>query len=102
MTFFHTALLSALLLVAFSLAFHMAFYQPGMDFTPLSHPGQAILTVLTYVTGGADYNGLFSLSHENISREEHLEIPYLTISILLWVTFLIIMIILLANMLVSE
>ena len=101
MTFMHTVFLSVLLLIAFSLAFYMAFFQPGMNFTPLSNPGQSILSVMSYIVGAVDYNGLFSLSHENLSKDEHLEVAYLPISILLWIVFLVIMVILLVNMLVS-
>ena len=80
----------------------MAFFHFGMNFTPLANPARSLLTVLTYLTGGADYNGLFSLSHDSISEEDHRQLPFLPVSVLLWITFLIIMIILLINMLVKK
>ena len=100
-TFIHTIFLSALLLVAFSLAFYMAFFRPEMEFSrsPHSTPGRSILTVLTYVTGNIEYNGLFSLSHDG---GQPMEIPFLPISSLLWIVFIIIMLIVLVNMLVSQ
>ena len=100
-TFFRTVLLSFLLLVAFFLAFYMAFHIPGMEFSssPFYNPELTLLTVLTYVTGGADYNEVFGLSHE---RGRVLATPpFLPVSIILWISFLIIMVILLINMLVS-
>ena len=100
-TFLHTILLTALLLIAFSIAFYMAFYDPSIDFAPFSNPGRSILSVLTYISSGLDYNGLFSYSHQSISEEEHRQLPFLPASVLLWITFLIIMIILLINMLAS-
>ena len=60
-----------------------------------------MMSVLTYITGGADYNGLFSFSHQSISAEQHRQLPFLPASVLLWITFLIIMIVLLINMLAS-
>ena len=100
-TFIRVVLLSFLLLVAFSLAFYMAFYRPGAEFftSPFNNPAYTFLTVLTYSLGGADYNGLFGLSHEG--EENLVQPPFLTISIIVWVLFLIGMLILLINMLVS-
>ena len=80
----------------------MAFFLPGMDLSPFYNPGLSILTVLTYVTGAVDYTGLFSLSHVKLSEEEHIEIPFLPISIILWIIFLFVMVILLVNMLVRD
>ena len=100
-TFFRTILLSLLLLIAFFLAFYMAFHVPGTDFSasPFFSPAQTFLTAMTYVTGGGDYNGVFGLSH---NRGEVLETPpFLPVSVILWIGFLIIMVILLVNMLVS-
>lgn len=100
-TFIRIVLLSFLLLVAFSLTFYMAFYRPGAEFftSPFYNPAQTFLTVLTYSLGGADYNGLFALSHEG--EINLVQPPFLTVSIILWILFLIFMLILLINMLVS-
>ena len=101
-TFIRVVLLSFLLLIAFSLAFYMAFYRPGAEFStsPFYNPAQSFLTILTYSLGGADYNGLFALSHEG--QTDLVPPPFLTVSIILWVLFLIGMLILLINMLVIQ
>ena len=90
-----------LLLIAFVLAFYMAFHVPGTDFSasPFFSPVHTFLTVMTYVTGGGEYNGLFGLSH---NRGAVLKTPpFFPVSVILWVGFLIVMVILLVNMLVS-
>lgn len=101
-TFVHTIFLSVLLLIAFSLAFYMAFFSPGLDFTPFSNPGLSLFTVLTYVTAETDFSGLFSLSFDGNDNTRRGDLPFLPISVVLWTTFIIIMIILLINMLVSQ
>ena len=103
LTFIRTLLLLLLLLFAFFLAFFMAFHVPGTEFasSPFASPGQTMVTVWTYVTGGGDYNSLFRLSHEPRGSELVTRRPFLPISILLWIIFLIMMVILFINMLVS-
>ena len=98
-TFSHTIFLSVLLLVAFWVAFYMAFFSPEMQFTPFSNPGISIFSGMTYATGHVEFNDLFSLSHDG---DKHRDLPFLPVSIMLWITFLIIMIILLINMLVRD
>ena len=99
-TFIRTILLSLLLLIAFFLAFYMAFHVPGTDFlaSPFFSPAQTFLTTMTYITGEGDYNGVFGLSYD---RGKVLETPpFLPVSVILWIGFLIIMVILFVNMLV--
>lgn len=98
-TFSHTIFLSVLLLVAFSVAFYMAFFSPGIKFTPYSNPGLSVFSSMTYATGNVEFNNLFSLSH---SGDSHQDLPFLPVSVMLWITFLIIMIILLINMMVRD
>ena len=103
-TFVQALFLSVPILIAFTLAFHMAFYSPGVEFSPFSDPAQTIVTVLSYSLGLADYNVLFALSQEgemdNVRPKENL-VPFPVASTILWVLFLIVMLILLVNMLVS-
>lgn len=99
-TFIRTILLSLLLLVAFFLAFYMAFHVPGTDSSasPFFSPAQTFLTAMTHVTGEVDYNGVFGLSY---TRGQMIQSPpFLPVSVILWIAFLIIMVILLVNMLV--
>ena len=76
----------------------MAFLHPGLSFAPLSTPGLSILSVLAYMTGAADFNGVFALS-EGLGKSS-VPIPFLPISIMLWITFVFVMVVLLINMLV--
>lgn len=98
-TFSHTIFLSVLLLMAFSVAFYMAFFIPGIEPTPFSNPGLSLFSTMTHATGNVDFNGLFMLSYDG---DDDQELPFLPVSIMLWITFLIIMIILLINMLVRD
>ena len=98
-TFSHTVFLSVLLLIAFSVAFYMAFFSPGIEFTPFSNPALSFFSTMTYATGNVEFNDLFSLSHDGNQQRD---IPFPPVSIMLWITFLIIMIILLINMLVRD
>ena len=79
----------------------MAFFFPGLPFASLSTPGLSILSVLAYITGSADFNGVFALS-EGLDGTNLVPIPFLPISIMLWITFVIVMVVLLINMLVSH
>ena len=101
-TLIQAAFLSLLLLIAFSLSFYMAFFRPGMEFesSPFFHPAQTFLTVMTYAFGGAEYNGIFALSHDT-GTTTLVEPPFLPVSVLLWFFFLAAVLILLINMLVS-
>lgn len=98
-TFVQAFFLAFPIMIAFALAFYMAFYSPELESSPFFNPFLTSLTVLSYSFGGADYNGLFALSHEGETNLEPL--PFPTVSIILWVLFLIMMLILLVNMLVS-
>ena len=100
-TFLRAIVLFVLLWIAFSIAFYMAFYDPEQLFAPLSTPGLSILSVLAYITGSADFYGVFSLSEE-LNSETSVHIPFIPISIILWITFVIVMVVLLINMLVSR
>ena len=105
-TFVQALFLSVPILIAFTLAFHMAFYSPGVKLSPFFNPAQTIITVLSYSLGGADYNALFALSHERemdnvIIREDPERVPFRIAATILWILFLIVMLILLVNMLVS-
>lgn len=105
-TFIQATLLFFPILIAFSLAFYMAFNLPGMTISPFGNHIRSIVTVLTYSLGGADYNALFALSHvegEGSALDQLRDrlIPFPITSGILWVLFLIVMLILLVNMLVS-
>ena len=103
-TFVQALFLSVPILIAFTLAFHNAFYSPGIKFSPFTGPARTIITVLSYSLGLADYNVLFALSQEGeMDNARHREdlVPFPVASTILWVLFLIIMLILLVNMLVS-
>ena len=78
----------------------MAFFYPGLPFAPLATPELSVLTSLAYITGAADFNGVFALPDER-SSEKRVQIPFAPISVILWITFVIVMVVLLINMLVS-
>ena len=100
-TFIRAAFISFLLLIAFSLAFYMAFHVPELQHSPFFTPSQTILTVLTFGLGGADYNGLFALSPAYEEGPDKPGPPFVTVSIILWILFIVGILILLINMLVS-
>ena len=60
-----------------------------------SHPGRAIVKVMTMTTGELDYDDLF---HQQEGEEE---IAFPPVSFILWIMFLVLIPILLNNLLVS-
>ena len=103
-TFFKMIILTILLVVTFSLAFYMTFYQfhPLFLRSPFSTPFRSLIKTMTMTTGEMDYENIFHYSSGGSSPDELLsEVPFPVISFVLWVMFLILMPILLANMLVS-
>ena len=61
-----------------------------------SHPGRAIVKVMTMTTGELDYDEIF---HQQEGKNE---IAFLPVSFLLWVVFLVLIPVLLNNLLVSS
>ena len=76
-------------------------YQLGKLFfpqhSPFSTPGKSILKTVTMTTGEFEYDNIFRLSPD---QEEG--IPYKRTAYTLWIVFVIVMPILLANMLVNS
>ena len=60
-----------------------------------SHPGRAIVKVMTMTTGELDYDGIF---HQQEGEEE---LAFLPVSFILWIVFLVLIPVLLNNLLVS-
>jgi len=99
-TFLKAVILFALLVLAFSLAFYMIFFEPQYQRSPFSSPGRAILKGMTMTTGDFDFDSLFRLS-PNGEKEGVDDISFPAITVILWMIFIILMPILLTNMLVG-
>ena len=69
--------------------------------SPFSTPARSLLSIITYSTGGYNYNGLFRLSQNTEDSEQIIEIPFPAASHFLWIIFIIVMPILLNNLLVG-
>ena len=102
-TFFKMIILTVLLVVTFALAFYMAFHQfdPLFQRSPFANPFRALIKTMTMTTGELDYESIFHYSSGGSAQDELVsDIPFPVISFILWIVFLILMPILLANMLV--
>ena len=102
-TFFKMIILTVLLVVTFALAFYMAFRQfdPLFERSPFASPFRALIKTMTMTTGELDYESIFRYSSGGSGPDEFAsDIPFPVISFILWIVFLILMPILLANMLV--
>ena len=102
-TFLKMIILTILLVVTFALAFYMAFHRfnPMFVQSPFASPFRSLIKTMTMTTGELDYESIFHYSSGGLPEEEVLEVPFPVVSIILWVFFLILMPILLANMLVG-
>ena len=67
--------------------------------TPFSTPVLTLLNIMTMTTGEFDYSGIFHLTPSGADETFH-DIPFPTVSYILWILFIILMPILLTNMLV--
>ena len=100
--FVKVIILTGLLVMTFSLAFHLAFNQldPLFRASPFASPLNSIWKTMTMMTGELDYESIFRLASGG-SDTQVPELPFPEISYLLWFLFLILMPILLNNLLVS-
>ncbi len=69
--------------------------------SPFSSPGRAIIKTMTMTSGELDFDNLFRQYPGGAESEEIEEIPFLEVSFLMWIIFVILMPILLSNLLVS-
>ena len=69
--------------------------------SPFSTPTRSLLSIVTYSTGGYNYNGIFRLGRFAEDREPNIEIPFPAVSYFLWIIFIVVMPILLNNLLVG-
>ena len=102
-TFFKMIILTILLVVTFALAFYMAFRQfdPLFTHSPFASPFRALIKTFTMTTGELDFENIFGFSSGGVAPDEFTsDVPFPAISFILWIMFLILMPILLANMLV--
>lgn len=73
---------------------------PPLQRTPVSTPARSIIAIITMTAEGPDMDPFrVSYSGENEGNEE---IPFLVVSYILWLVFVVVMPILLINMLVSS
>ena len=73
-----------------------------MQRSPFSTPARALLSIIAYTAGEFDYNGLFRLTLDGAGVDSDVEeIPFPSVSYILFMVFGIIMSILLSNLLVS-
>lgn len=101
-TFCRLFFLSLLLVIAFGLAFYMAFYEPILMRQPFSTPARALLKTMTMTTGEFEFDGIFRQSPGGAEAASlQGEIPFPPISYILWIVFIILMPILLTNLLVG-
>ena len=71
--------------------------------SPFSTPARSLLSIVTYATGGFDFDAIFRQAPGGTEEDNALtEIPFPAVSYIMWITFIIIMPILLNNLLVSE
>ena len=71
--------------------------------SPFSTPARSLLSVVTYSTGGFDFDAIFRQAPGATTDDNDLgEIPFPSVSYVMWIIFIIIMPILLNNLLVSE
>ena len=68
---------------------------------PFSHPGRSMLKTITMAVGEYEFDAIFRQDPTGGFEAEE-EIPFPTISIIVWVAFIILMPILLTNMLVCH
>lgn len=99
--FVRVIILTGLLVVTFSLAFHLTFNQlhPLFRRSAFATPLNSIWKTLTMMTGEMDYEDIFRLSSGG-SDTQVPEIPFPELAYILWILFLITMPILLNNLLV--
>ena len=102
-TFLKVIILTVLLIVTFALTFYMAFNQfiPRFARSPFASPITSIWKTMTMATGELDYDDIFRQSTTD-SMSDAPDIPFPTISYIMWVIFLILMPILFTNLLVSS
>ena len=106
-SFLKMTALSFVLVITFALTFYMAFFEPGIEFSrsPFATPGRAIIKTITMTTGEFEYDGIFRQTPGGLSpgtTDIPPELPFLPISFLLWIIFIIVMPILLTNLLVYK
>lgn len=105
-TFCKVIVLTCLLVVAFSLSFYMAFYNPKKIFarSPFYIPGRSLVKTMTMIAGEFEYESIFNFPSLPQSRKfEDLipeEVPNLEMATILWILFLILAPILYLNLLV--
>lgn len=100
--FLKAIVLMLLLVVMFALAFYMTFNQfnPLFQRSPFATPLNSIWKTMTMMTGEMDYEDIFRQSSGG-TVDQVPELPFLAISYVLWILFLILMPVLLSNMLVK-
>ena len=103
-TFWKLIVLTALLVMAFSLSFYMVFNEPGILFSrsPFADPARSILKTMTMITGELDFNAIFKQTPGGVLTADDVpgQVPFPEVSYMLWIIFLILMPILLSNLLV--
>ncbi len=81
------------------LGYCMQFFSICLQRSPFYSTSRSLVQLLSMTAGGFDFGSLFRLSPDGESEEAE-EIPYLAVSYILWVIFIILMPILLINLLV--
>ena len=103
-TFWKLIILTALLVIAFSLSFYMVFNEPGILFSrsPFADPARSILKTMTMITGELDFDAIFKQTPGGVLTADDVpgQVPFPEVSYMLWIIFLILMPILLSNLLV--
>ena len=103
-TFWKLIILTALLVIAFSLSFYMVFSEPGVLFSrsPFADPARSMLKVMTMVTGELEFDAIFKQTPGGVltAGDAPGQVPFPEVSYMLWIIFLILMPILLSNLLV--
>ena len=105
-TFCKVIVLFLLLVIAFSLAFFMAFNIPNGTFrhSPFATPARSMVKTMTMIVGEFEYEQIFNLSSLEAKKTEDVFVPiaYDEVANLLWVIFLVLGPILFLNLLVKQ